>query len=154
MREIILKNVKETVAFGERLGRLISKGDIVALSGQLGSGKTTLMKGIAKGIGVKNARYVNSPSFVIVKEYKGKIPLYHFDVYRLDDPSGLETVGYKDFFYGEGATVIEWADKIRGFLPVEYLDIEMSVRSEHEREMKIDGRGERYRKLADRIILK
>ncbi|GAF96054.1 unnamed protein product, partial [marine sediment metagenome] len=96
------------------------------------------------GLGVKDIRYVNSPSFVIVKEYKGRIPLYHFDVYRLDDPSTLDTVGYKGYFYGDGATVIEWADKIRELLPDDYLNIELSVKGENERGIKITAYGKRY----------
>lgn len=153
MKRAISKSVDETVKLGRRLGRLISKGDMVALRGELGSGKTTLIKGIAKGLGVKDTRYVNSPSFVIVKEHKGRIPLYHFDVYRLDHPLSLDTVGYEEFFYGKGATVIEWADKIRELLPTEYLDIELSVKGESEREIKIAAYGIRYEDLVKRLKL-
>ena len=77
--------------------------------------------------------------------------MYHFDVFRLDDPSSLDTVGYKDFFYGDGASVIEWADKIRGLLPDEYLDVELSVRSESEREAKVTARGRRYEDLLGKL---
>lgn len=152
MKQLILKSINETIKLGATLGSLISKGDVVALTGELGSGKTTLIKGIAKGLGVKDTRYVNSPSFVIVKEYKGKIPLYHLDVFRLDDPSTLDTVGYKEFFYGDGATVIEWADKIRELLPDEYLDIELFVKGEKEREIKIKAYGNRYENLLKHLI--
>lgn len=152
MKQLILNNINETIKFGTRLGRSLSKGDIVALTGELGSGKTTLIKGIAKGLGVKNTRYVNSPSFVIVKEYKGRIPLYHLDVYRLDDPSSLDTVGYKEFFYGDGATVIEWADKIRRLLPEERLDIELFVKSKNKREIKIIPYGVRYEELLKQLV--
>jgi len=140
-KTIVLKNVNETVKFGTRLGKL----------GQLGAGKTTLIKGIAKGIGVDDPRHVNSPSFVILKEHKGRIPLYHFDVYRLNDPEDMDTVGYKDFFYGEGASVIEWADKIRELLPDEYLDIELSVTGRDKREAKVSAHGKRYEDLLRRI---
>lgn len=153
MKQLALKNINETVKFGARLGRLISGGDVVALTGELGSGKTTLIKGIAKGVGVKDTRYVNSPSFVIIKEYKGRIPLYHFDVYRLDDPSSLDTVGYKEYFYGDGATVIEWADKIKGLLPDEYLAIELFVKGEDEREARISANGARYEDLLKNLRL-
>ncbi|MEE8359443.1 MAG: tRNA (adenosine(37)-N6)-threonylcarbamoyltransferase complex ATPase subunit type 1 TsaE [Candidatus Omnitrophota bacterium] len=146
-----LNSVKDTIKFGARLGRLIKKGDCIALTGQLGAGKTTLIKGIAKGIGVKDPQHVNSPSFVILKEHKGRFPLYHFDVYRLDDPEDMDTVGYKDFFYGEGASVIEWADKIRGLLPDEYLDIELFVAGRERREARIRARGKRYEDLLRRL---
>lgn len=152
-RQFISKDREETIRLGAKLGRLVSKGDIVALTGQLGSGKTTFIKGIAKGLGVRDTRYVNSPSFVIVKEHKGRIPLYHFDVYRLDDPSSLDTIGYKEFFYGEGVSVIEWADKIKELLPDEYLNIEFSITGKNEREIKTAGRGGRYEDLLKRLRL-
>ena len=151
MKRETLRSVDETIKLGVKLGKILSKGDVVALSGELGSGKTTLIKGIARGIGIKDTRYVNSPSFIIIKEYKGRIPLYHFDVYRLEDPSSLDTVGYKEFFYGDGATVIEWADKIKELLPDEYLGLELFVKSENEREIKITGRGIRYEDLLKKL---
>jgi len=151
MKKIITKCADETVRFGARLGKLISKGDIIALKGNLGSGKTTLVKGIAQGLGVRDARYVNSPSFVIVKEYKGRFPLYHFDVYRLDDPSALDSVGYEEFFYGDGASVIEWAEKIQEFLPKEYLNIEFSSEDINKREISVSAEGERYKKMVARL---
>ncbi len=151
MKELVFNSADETIRFGAQLGRLIKRGDCIALTGQLGAGKTTLIKGIAKGIGVKDPQHVNSPSFVILKEHKGKIPLYHFDVYRLDDPEDMDTVGYKDFFYGEGASVIEWADKIRGLLPDEYLDIELSCLGRERRGARIRARGKRYEDLLRRL---
>ncbi len=141
MKTITLNNIDETIKLGALLGRLLKPGDIIALSGELGSGKTTLTKGIAKGMGVKDSKYVNSPSFVIVKEHKGRIPLYHFDVYRLDDPSDLDTVGYKEYFYGKGVTVIEWADKIPQLLPEDRLEINLSVKSETKREVVLITHG-------------
>ena len=152
--EVFLKSVEETLRFGERLGKLLKAGDIIALTGELGSGKTTLVKGIARGMGVKDPSHVNSPSFVILKEHKGRIPLYHFDVYRLDDPSSMETTGYKDFFYGSGASVIEWASKIRELLPDEYLDVELTVTGEDERRLAIEGRGRRYDQISRRLAEK
>jgi tRNA threonylcarbamoyladenosine biosynthesis protein TsaE len=150
-KKIISGSSEETVKIGSRLGRLLSRGDVVALKGDLGSGKTTLVKGMAHGAGVKDAKHVNSPSFVILKEYSGKIPIYHFDVYRLDDPSSMDTVGYKEFFYGEGASVIEWADKIEELLPEERMDIEMTVSGASERELNVTALGKRYENLLRRL---
>ena len=101
MKRMLSSSVDDTLKLGARLGKLLKKGGIIALSGEFGTGKTTLIKGIAAGLGVKETKYVNSPSFVIVKEYRGRIPIYHFDVYRLDGLSGMETVGYADYFYGD-----------------------------------------------------
>ncbi|MBL7068416.1 MAG: tRNA (adenosine(37)-N6)-threonylcarbamoyltransferase complex ATPase subunit type 1 TsaE [Candidatus Omnitrophica bacterium] len=153
MKAIISKGIDGTVGIGAKLGRLLKGGDVVALVGELGSGKTTLVKGIAEGLGVKDSRYVNSPSFVIIKEYRGNLPLYHFDIYRLDSPSDMETVGYREYFYADGVSVIEWADKIKELLPDEYLNIELSIKGKSEREIKIIPKGTRYDDLLRRLKL-
>jgi tRNA threonylcarbamoyladenosine biosynthesis protein TsaE len=132
----ISKSVEDTVNIGERLARRLKRGDFVALFGDLGSGKTVLTKGIAKGLGVKNARYVNSPTFVIIKEYRGRLPLYHFDLYRLDHPGILDAENFEEYFYGNGVTVVEWADKIKHMLPKKRWEVKMSAAGEDKR--KID----------------
>ena len=136
---------------GKRLGRILRGGETIALCGELGSGKTILVKGIAEGVGVKSSKYVNSPSFVILKEYKGRLPLYHFDIYRLNDISEFSTVDYVKYFYGKGVSVIEWADKIIELLPKEFLKIEISIKEENERKIHIAPCGRRYRKLVGKF---
>ena len=133
----ISKSVKETLQFGEKLAKRLKKGDFVALIGDLGTGKTVLTKGIAKGLGVKNSRYVNSPTFVIIKEYKGKLPLYHFDLYRLDHPGMLDAENFEEYFYGDGVSVVEWADKIKGLLPKKRWEVRMTVVGEDKRKIDI-----------------
>jgi tRNA threonylcarbamoyladenosine biosynthesis protein TsaE len=133
----ISNSADETIAIGESLAKTLEKGDVVSLVGELGSGKTVLTKGIAKGLGVKNPCYVNSPTFVVIKEYKGRLPLYHFDLYRLDHPSLLDSENYREHFYGEGVSVIEWADKIRPLLPSGYIEVRLAVIGENEREIEI-----------------
>ena len=96
---MITKSEQETINFGKRLGSILRGSDVIALCGELGSGKTVLVKGIAEGLGVKSSRCVNSPSYVILKEYKGRLPLYHFDVYRLNDISEFATIDYTGYFY-------------------------------------------------------
>ncbi len=137
---ILSKSVDETIAAGERLAKKLKRGSVVALIGDLGSGKTVLTKGIAKGLGVKNSRYVNSPTFVIIKEYKGKLPLYHFDLYRLDRSSELDIENFEEYFYGDGVTVVEWADKIREYLPPRYIEVKLRVAGEGERRIEIQKR--------------
>ena len=151
MKEIVSSSVEKTKKLGARIGKLLKKSSVVALSGEFGAGKTTLIKGIAKGLGVRETRYVNSPSFVIVKQYKGRFSVYHFDIHRIDKSSELETVGYEDFFYGDGVTLIEWADKIKELLPNEYLDIHLSIKDENSRLIELGGVGEDYKKLITRI---
>lgn len=130
---ITSKSEKETINFGEKIARRLKPGDLVALSGDLGAGKTTLVKGIAKGLGVKDYRHVNSPSFVLVKEYKGKIPLYHFDIYRLNKLKDIEDIGYEDYLGRRGVVVIEWARKMGRILPKKYLEISLKIKSPSQR---------------------
>ncbi len=151
MKKIVSSSPKETLALGVRIGKLLKKGNLAALSGEFGAGKTTLIKGIAKGLGVKDTRYVNSPSFVILKEYKGKVPVYHFDIHRLDKSSELDTTGYEDYFYGDGVTLIEWGDKIISLLPNEYLDIHIRMDQKDKRSIALTGVGENYKKLVEKI---
>lgn len=116
MRKLILKNEDETRAFGLELGASLRKGDIVALIGDLGTGKTALTKYIAEGLGIQEV--ITSPTFTIVQEYRqGRLPLYHFDVYRIGDPEEMYELGYEEYFYGDGVCVIEWADLIEELLP-------------------------------------
>ena len=133
----ISKSVEETIDFGAKFAGGLKRGDCVALIGDLGAGKTVFTKGIAKGLGVKNARYVNSPTFVIIKEYKGTIPLFHFDLYRLNRSTALDSMSYEEYFYGSGVTVIEWADKIREILPKKYLEVRLLVAGENRRKIEI-----------------
>ena len=111
--------------FGLELARQLRAGDVVALIGDLGSGKTTLTKYIAEGLGI--CEPVTSPTFTIIQEYEGgRLPLYHFDVYRLSGEADLEALGYEEYFYGDGVTVVEWADKISGALPPESFFVRLS----------------------------
>ncbi len=110
--DITTKSEQETIAEGKRLASFLKAGDLAALTGDLGSGKTTFTKGIASGLGVENPEYVNSPSFVLIREYKGEIPLYHFDLYRLDNLQDMGYIGIQEYLDGDGVVVIEWADKL------------------------------------------
>lgn len=126
-----------TIDLGERIGKELKDGDFVALSGDLGAGKTMFVKGLAKGLGVEDYMYVNSPSFVILKEYRGDKNLYHFDVYRLEEESFLQTLDYRKYFYGEGVTVVEWADKIKNILPEEYLRVNIEHEGQEKRRFEL-----------------
>lgn len=138
--KVISKSVDETIDLGAELAKKLKAGDVVALIGDLGAGKTVLTKGIAKGLGVKNVRYVNSPTFVVIKEYKGKIPLYHFDLYRLDKTSVIDAENYEEYFYGGGVSVVEWAEKIKKLLPKKYIEVKLSVVDETKRKIEIKKR--------------
>jgi tRNA threonylcarbamoyladenosine biosynthesis protein TsaE len=135
--EIISNGVNETISIGVFLGKLLVPKDIVALIGELGSGKTYFIKGIAKGLEVKEE--VKSPTYVIISEHKGRIPLYHFDLYRISSIYELEELDYREYFYGTGVTVIEWADKFPDIIPVNAFKVEILNIGEYRRKLILDG---------------
>ena len=107
---------KDTYELGEKIGQMAKPGMVISLTGDLGVGKTVFTQGLAKGLGIEEP--VNSPKFTIVQVYEeGRLPLYHFDVYRIGDIEEMDEIGYEDYFYGEGVCLIEWADLIREILP-------------------------------------
>jgi len=114
-------SAEETFALGKQLGEQAKKGDIFCLSGNLGVGKTVFTKGFAVGLGITEP--VNSPTFTIVQEYNGRIPFYHFDVYRIEEPEEMDEIGYEEYFFGEGACMIEWAELIEELIPKEAVHI-------------------------------
>lgn len=153
MKEIISESIDKTKNTGKRLGKLLKKGDFIALIGELGSGKTVFVKGLSLGIGVKNDRYVNSPTFVIIKEYCGKgKKLYHFDIYRLGDENLLREIGAEEYFFGNGITAMEWADKAMGIIPKERLDVKFSVINDIKRKIKFIPHGEKYKKIVKKLL--
>ncbi|MFA4991522.1 MAG: tRNA (adenosine(37)-N6)-threonylcarbamoyltransferase complex ATPase subunit type 1 TsaE [Candidatus Omnitrophota bacterium] len=123
---------------GKKLAKGLKPGDVIALSGDLGSGKTTFTKGVGEGLGVKDSGRINSPTFVLMREYYGKIPLYHFDLYRLDSVKDIEDLAIEEYIYGDGVTIIEWADKIKEILPKGRLSVDLAVKGESRREVKIE----------------
>lgn len=124
-RIINIKNEKETERFGKELGAHAKASDVIALIGDLGTGKTTLTKYIAAGLGVKET--ITSPTFTIIKEYRsGRLPLFHFDVYRIADPDEMYELGYEEYFFGDGVCVIEWADLIEELIPEDAMTIRIS----------------------------
>jgi len=115
-------SASETLALGEKLGKAAKPGQIYTLNGDLGVGKTVLTQGFAKGLGITEA--VNSPTFTILQVYEeGRLPLYHFDVYRIGDVEEMDEIGYEDYFYGDGVCLIEWANLIEEILPEKYTEI-------------------------------
>ena len=126
-----------TISLGERIGRSLKAGDIVALHGDLGAGKTTLIQGIARGLGVKG--WVTSPTFTIINEFKGRLVLYHIDLYRIDKMEDALEVEIEEYFEKGGVTVIEWSEKIRPLLPARTIEINIEIVSDNERKIKIKG---------------
>ncbi len=142
MTRIHIANEKDTEILGEKIGQQVQPGTVIALIGDLGTGKTTLTKSIARGLGVTET--VTSPTFNIIREYKsGRLPLYHFDVYRIGDPDEMFELGYEEYFYGDGVCVVEWADIIEELLPEDAVVITIDRgASDEEREYEIEGAAE------------
>ena len=147
--EIISHSPEETQKIGVRLGELALPGDIFLLVGGLGVGKTCLTQGIAWGLKIKE--YAASPSFVLVRELHGRLPLYHIDFYRLDNLEEIAELGLGDYLYGKGVCVLEWAEKGLSLLPAERLLIEMGYLSDTERSLKFKPGGKRYEKIVSQL---
>jgi tRNA threonylcarbamoyladenosine biosynthesis protein TsaE len=142
--QVVSRSSVDTEVLGEEVGRLLEAGDIVCLYGELGSGKTVLTKGMARGLGVTPERAVRSPSFVLMHRYQGRVPVYHADLYRLDGPTDIEDIGLREFLGGDGVAVIEWADKLDASLPAERLEITLVHQTEETRLITITPLGARY----------
>src|SRR5580658_2963642 len=139
-----IPDLAATEAFGRRLGALLFPSAVIALIGQLGAGKTHLTRAIAEGLGVKNSALVNSPTFVLIQEYPARLPIYHFDAYRLSGPREFAELGVEEYFRGDGVSIVEWADKVEVTLPNEHLRIEIEIIDENQRRFEIATVGEKY----------
>ena len=146
--EFFTTNPEETGEFAEKLASYLQPGDVLTLEGDLGAGKTTFTKGLAKGLGI--TKTVNSPTFTIIKEYRGRLPLYHMDVYRVDD--SFEDLGFDEYFEGEGVTVVEWAHLIQEQLPEELLSLSLYREGDTSRKIVLKPIGARYTQLCKEVL--
>jgi tRNA threonylcarbamoyladenosine biosynthesis protein TsaE len=140
----------DTQALGERVGRCLQAGDVICLYGELGSGKTVFVKGLAKGLGVPQESGVRSPSFVLIHRYEGRVPLYHADLYRLDGPADIDEIGLREWLGGDGVAVIEWADKLEAGLPAARLDVTLRHVDTETRQITLHPLGQRARRCLER----
>ncbi len=143
--ELTSRHPQDTLRLGARLGELAQAGDVYLLTGNLGAGKTCLTQGIARGLGIED--YALSPSFVIVRALYGRLPLYHMDLYRLDDIAEIDDLGLDEYIYGNGVCVIEWAEKGLALLPPEHLLVQIDYLEDSGRRFKLTAIGRRYREL-------
>ena len=144
---MISHNETELIALGKQLGKLLEKQDVIILSGDLGAGKTTFTKGIAKGLGID--QMIKSPTYTIVREYEGRLPLYHLDVYRIgNDPDSIDL---DDFLYGEGVTIIEWGELLDESLLGDYLLISISHHGDG-RQLLFESFGPRSKEIQEAMV--
>jgi len=134
---MITKSAEETIELGKKIGANLQPNQIIAFYGQLGAGKTTLIQGIAQGLGIKD--YINSPTFIIANEHSGKIPLFHLDLYRLNSIDEIEDLGIEEYYNRNGVCVIEWAEKLADHLPANAEKITIKLISEKEREICVSS---------------
>ncbi len=147
--KIKVNDLKDTERIGKIISRCLDEVTVLYLDGDLCVGKTALTQFIAKNFGVKE--YITSPTFNIIKEYEGRLPFYHMDVYRVDSEDDMYDLGYDEYIYSEGVTIIEWSHKIKDILPDERISIEIQRLDDTSRIMIIEGKGKTYDKLAEEL---
>jgi tRNA threonylcarbamoyladenosine biosynthesis protein TsaE len=147
LQSVITHSEDETAALGRKLGSLLRAGDFVALNGELGSGKTRFVQGVAAGLQVEPGQPVTSPTYSLLHIHNGRLPLYHFDLYRLSSGEEIELLGFSEYFYGEGVSIVEWADRLRSEMPEECLNLVFSYLGEEERRIDFVASGNRYEEL-------
>jgi tRNA threonylcarbamoyladenosine biosynthesis protein TsaE len=140
-----------TEALGRRLAAVLFPGAVVALVGQLGAGKTHLVRAVAAGLGLADERAVSSPTFVLIQEYVARLPVYHFDAYRLRGAGEFADLGVHEYFEGKGVSLVEWADRVEPCLPDEHLRVEIEATGPTARRFTFEGRGARYEDAVRRL---
>jgi tRNA threonylcarbamoyladenosine biosynthesis protein TsaE len=147
------RSPEETIALGTVIGRAAQQGLFLALFGELGSGKTKLTQGIARGLDVPETYRVTSPSFTLINEYPGRLPLSHIDLYRLGEPEELFDLGYEEYFYNDGVVVLEWAERAGLLLPPRRIDISITHLGELEREFAFTFRQDTFTTMKENLLL-
>lgn len=150
-RTLDLPDLAATEALGRRLGALLFPGAVVALVGPLGAGKTYLARAIAEGLGVADSRVVTSPTFVLIQEYKARLPIYHFDAYRLKSEAEFDDLGTQEYYDNGGVCLIEWADRVPDSLPPEHLRIALEPTGLHTRRVTLEALGSSYEQLVRQL---
>ena len=152
MYTLELGSPERTAAFGKILGGIVEPGDVITLHGPLGAGKTALTQAIARGLGVDPRLHVTSPTFSLLHEYGGRLPLYHRDLYRLAGEEEIESLGLPEYFYGSGLTVIEWPERLGSLMPPERLAVELLISGEASRTANLTPHGSDWQKKLAEII--
>ena len=148
---IITHSDRETITLGQKLGTLLEDGDMVALVGELGSGKTWFTKGVALGLGVSEDQVITSPSFALVNEYEGRVPFYHMDVYRLGSLSEFLSAGLEEFLHQRGIVAMEWADRWPEILPEKRINVAFVILDDNRREITFVSHHPRTKKIIELI---
>ena len=148
--QITTDSEKETQQVAARLAKILKPNAILCLFGDLGTGKTTFVKGMAKALRIKT-QDIQSPTFVLMRLYEGTLPVYHFDLYRLEEPQEIQRMGLEDYFYDDGISIVEWADRLGDQLPQDYIHMELTHQKEHQRLLSFCGHGPMSEKYVQKL---
>jgi tRNA threonylcarbamoyladenosine biosynthesis protein TsaE len=147
----VSKSARQTMGWGQKLGKLVQGGEIIGLVGELGTGKTSFVRGFAEGIGVGKEAWVRSPTFTLINEYNGRLPVYHIDLYRVAKPEEQAGLNLREYLYGDGVSLIEWFEYLPAGEADEYLEISLAHLGGAKRELKFVAHGERYEKIIEQL---
>jgi tRNA threonylcarbamoyladenosine biosynthesis protein TsaE len=145
------KNEEQTLSLGRKIGRNLSRGDVVAIKGELGAGKSVIVRGICQGLGI--SQRTRSPSFTFMNRYRGPVDVYHVDLYRIERTGELATLGWEDVLYSDSITIIEWADKLQSFLPSASLEISIEITGDETRRIALKANAERHEGIIEDILI-
>ena len=148
---VISNSGRKTVSWGRELGKLVQGGEIIGLSGELGSGKTTFVRGFAAGVGVGKDAWVRSPTFTLINEYQGRLSIYHIDLYRIGKAEEIDALNLREYLYSTGVSLIEWFEYLPAGDVDEYLEIKMAYSGRTGRALTFDAHGERYEKILEKL---
>ena len=149
--QITTESLEETQLLGQKIGTSISAGTVICLTGDLGSGKTSFVQGLATGLGVPDDYYITSPTYVLINEYPGRYPLFHVDLYRIENPVDFQDIGLYEILHGNGVVAVEWADKLSKDLQCEYLSVHFEILNDESRKLIISANVPEVSALMERI---
>jgi len=147
------RSAKETRSWGNRLAPLLEGGEIIGLIGELGAGKTCFVRGLAEGLEVDKKAWIRSPSFTLINEYEGRLPIYHIDLYRIGSEAEAAGLNLREYLYGDGVSLVEWFDHLPAGEADEYLELRMSHAGGNRRKLKFIAHGERYERIVDGLTV-
>jgi tRNA threonylcarbamoyladenosine biosynthesis protein TsaE len=148
---VLSRSAAQTRSWGKKLGRLVTSGEIIGLIGELGSGKTCFVRGVAEGLDVGEEAWIRSPTFTLINEYHGRLPIYHIDLYRLGNQRDMEELGLREYFFSDGVCLIEWFDHLPAGEVEEYLNIEFEHGKGNKRKLTFAAHGARYEEIVEKL---
>jgi tRNA threonylcarbamoyladenosine biosynthesis protein TsaE len=146
---VLTRSPRQTINWGVKLGKLLQGGEIIALIGELGTGKTCFVRGVTQGLDVSSDAWIRSPTFTLINEYHGRLPVYHIDLYRVETRNQLEGLNLREYLYSDGVSLIEWFDHLPADEVDEYLELRIAYTGSAKRELNFTPHGERYQKIIE-----